>query len=192
MRQDQALDEELTHQAARAGAQREPDAHLALSAGRADQHQVRDVGAGNQQHESDGDEQDDQGRPHTTDQLLAQRTIRTVQPALDAGNSLAMSAAIAARSAVADTMSTPSLSRPTRAKLLPPRNCCCVGRQDVSRPDLRLRPRSPGRVGRSPSAGKLNQGGSTPMMFAGRAVERNDPADDARIGAETGGARGGR
>ena len=48
-----ALDQRLAHQAGAAGADRQPHAHLPLPAGGPRQHQVGDVGAGDEQHQAD-------------------------------------------------------------------------------------------------------------------------------------------
>ena len=59
-RQEQALREQLPHQAATAGAEGEADRDLPLPARGAGQEQVADVGAGDQQHQADDRHQDRQ------------------------------------------------------------------------------------------------------------------------------------
>ena len=59
-REQHALDEQLAHDAAARRADRQPHGDLALAGGRASQQQIREVGAGDQQHQSGGREQHDQ------------------------------------------------------------------------------------------------------------------------------------
>ena len=155
--QHQTLDEELTHQAALAGAQGEPHAHLAMAARRPDQHQVRDVGAGNQQDESDGDEQDDQGRPHTTDQLLAQRTDTHRPPGVGrgelAGDVRRNRVEIGGRGHHVDAVLEPS----DEGEALAAAKLLLRGRQRVSRPDLHFAREA--QAGRQvPLGGKIEPG----------------------------------
>ena len=56
--EEDALRHELTNDPASVGAHRGANGHLALADGRADEEQVRDVGARDQQHAGDGGEQD--------------------------------------------------------------------------------------------------------------------------------------
>ena len=55
-RQDQAFDQELTHEAPAAGAERRPHGNLALTSAGASEQQVGDVGAGDEEHDSHGGE----------------------------------------------------------------------------------------------------------------------------------------
>ena len=52
-REEQALGQELADEAAARRAERQPDRHLVTPGRRARQQQVRDVGAGDQQHQAD-------------------------------------------------------------------------------------------------------------------------------------------
>ena len=61
-REHQALDEQLLHQAAARGTQRQADSDLALAHERAGDQQVGDVGAGDEQDEPDHAHQHEQGR----------------------------------------------------------------------------------------------------------------------------------
>ncbi len=61
-RQHEALDEQLPHDLPARRAERRAQRELALTGGAARQQQVRDVGAGDEQHESDGAEQQPQRR----------------------------------------------------------------------------------------------------------------------------------
>ena len=70
-RQHQALDQQLTHDAAARRAERQPQRHLALTRGAARQQQIRDVRARNQQHAGDDRHQHPQRPP----QLSAHRRI---------------------------------------------------------------------------------------------------------------------
>ena len=70
----EALGEQLTHEPPRAGAERRADGQLALARRRAREQQVRDVRAGDQQHEDDGahqrqDRLPDVRRPGPADRL---------------------------------------------------------------------------------------------------------------------------
>ena len=58
---------------AAAGADGGADRHLAAPADGAGQQQVRDVGAGDEQDEADGADEDPQRAAHVADDLLAQR-----------------------------------------------------------------------------------------------------------------------
>ena len=75
-RQQHAFGQQLADDAAAAGADRGADRDLALPAGGADQQQVGDVGAGDQQHEADRAEQHQQRRPHVPHELSLQRLRR--------------------------------------------------------------------------------------------------------------------
>ena len=68
-RHDHALDEQLTEEPAAIRAERMADGHLTLAAGGANQQQVRDVGAGNQENEPDRGQEHEQRRPHARHQL---------------------------------------------------------------------------------------------------------------------------
>ncbi len=80
-REQHALGQELPHQARAAGAQRAANGNLPLPDRRAREQQVRDVGAGDQQHEADRGEQRQQRRTHVADQIVVQRMTRSAQPA---------------------------------------------------------------------------------------------------------------
>jgi hypothetical protein len=60
----------------------------------------------------------------------------------------------------------PSRSRPIKAKLFPPRLCCCAG-VSTSSDQTSASVAKPKPGGRSPAPGKRNQGGSTPRIVAG-------------------------
>ena len=75
-REHGALGEQLPNEAAAAGAERGTDRDLGLSRRRAGEHQVRHVGAGNQQHQADGAEQHEQRRAGVADDVLAERRDR--------------------------------------------------------------------------------------------------------------------
>ena len=72
-REQEALGHEMTNETSAAGAERAPHRHLLAPAERARQQQVGDVGAGDQQHERDGAEQDGERAPHFADHLFLQR-----------------------------------------------------------------------------------------------------------------------
>ena len=75
---DQAFGKKLTHQAAAAGSQREPDGDFAAPGGSAGQQQVGDIGARRQQH--------DAGHPH---QQLQRESVEVAQAAVHAAGSRA-------------------------------------------------------------------------------------------------------
>ena len=72
-RQHHALGQQLPNDAAAAGADRRADRDLALAARGAHEQQVRDVGAGDQQHKADRAQQDEQRRPDVADDLVLQQ-----------------------------------------------------------------------------------------------------------------------
>ena len=74
--QHQALGEELPEQPPAAGAERGADGHLPVARRRAREEQVGHIGAGDEEHEGDGAEQDEQRQPHVTDDLLDERLDR--------------------------------------------------------------------------------------------------------------------
>ena len=76
-RQQQALGHQLADDAPAARAECESDRHLALAAQRADEHEVRDVDADDQQHGGDGDKQQ-QNRP--PDQRIGALVVRARPP----------------------------------------------------------------------------------------------------------------
>jgi hypothetical protein len=74
-RQDQTFDQQLPDETPASGAERRTDPHFALTGGRAGQQQVRDIRAGNQQHDADGPEQHQHPGPgRRTDQIILKRT----------------------------------------------------------------------------------------------------------------------
>ena len=70
-REQRALGQQLTNQAAAPGAERRAHGELAIAAQQARERQVGDVGAGDQQDEPGRPEQDQQHRPRVARQLLA-------------------------------------------------------------------------------------------------------------------------
>ena len=68
-RQHETLDQQLAHQLTARGAERQPDRDFLLPHEAARDQQVRDVGAGDQQHESDHAHQHDQRRREVVAQL---------------------------------------------------------------------------------------------------------------------------
>ena len=72
-RQNHAFDERLRTSGDRGRAKRIPHADLALAGSRTDEQQVGDVGAGNQQDDTDRGQQRDERGPERADQLLAKR-----------------------------------------------------------------------------------------------------------------------
>ena len=71
--EQQALAAHPARQVPAAGAEREPHRRLVRSRGRANEQQVRDVGARDQQHEADGAHQHEQRRSRAADRPLANR-----------------------------------------------------------------------------------------------------------------------
>ena len=71
--EQQALGEQLPGDAARAGAERGMDRELLLPPFRADQEQVRDVRAGDEQHDADRAEQHPQHPADVADHVLRER-----------------------------------------------------------------------------------------------------------------------
>ena len=88
--QHQALDQQLTHDAPAAGAERQAKRDVSRSIGRASQQQIRDVGARDELHEADGAEQG---------QIDAKNTRRYCQR-LDDGRGIAVRVRIAGRRAM--------------------------------------------------------------------------------------------
>ena len=78
-RQHRAFGQQLAHDAAPAGAERGADGDFASTGGAAREQQVRDVAARDQQHESDGAQQDEQTRSIAADELLAKRLHRVAE-----------------------------------------------------------------------------------------------------------------
>ena len=82
-RQDDALSEQLPDDAPARSADRRADSDFAAAAGRPDQQQVRDVGAGDEQHKADRPSVDQQGLldvaayDHVADRLHAERPLRS-------------------------------------------------------------------------------------------------------------------
>ena len=72
-RHESALGEQLPDEPRAAGAERRAHRDLALPAGRAGQQQIRDVGAGDQQHEPDGARKDRQRPPDVPHHELLER-----------------------------------------------------------------------------------------------------------------------
>ena len=71
-REHQAFSKHLAHQPAAAGAKRRAHAELALARGAARQQQIRDVDAGNEQHERNRAHQREQRRPELSHHLILQ------------------------------------------------------------------------------------------------------------------------
>ena len=72
-RQEGALGEELPHHAPAAGAERDADGDLALPRGGAREHEVADVGSGDQEHERDRAPEDEQRRFRVLDLMLLEQ-----------------------------------------------------------------------------------------------------------------------
>ena len=72
-RQHHALGQQLADDAGPCGAQCEADGHLLLAPGEAGQEQVRHVGAGDEEHEADGAQQDQQGGADVSDDRAGER-----------------------------------------------------------------------------------------------------------------------
>ena len=72
-REQQAFDDELSHQASAAGAKRRPDRKLTLALHAPGEKQAGDVGAADHQDESDGREHHQQRQLQISHQVLAQR-----------------------------------------------------------------------------------------------------------------------
>ena len=71
-REQHALGEHLPRQPDRARPQRRPHGHLAFPVGAAGQQEVGDIGARDQQYESNRSQEHQQGGPHLADHLLLQ------------------------------------------------------------------------------------------------------------------------
>ena len=84
-REHGALDEQLRHDPPAAGADRDAQRDLPLAAGAANERQVRDVRAGDQQHTQDGTEEHEQRRPDVADQDVAQPAERDAELRVRAG-----------------------------------------------------------------------------------------------------------
>ena len=72
-RQEQALGQKLADEPRAPGAERRANGHLAVARRRAREHQVGDVGAGDEQHEPDRAEQHEQRDAHVADDVVEQR-----------------------------------------------------------------------------------------------------------------------
>jgi len=79
-RQDHALDQRLADEPPARRAERGPNRQLPLARGRPGEHQVGDVGAGDEQHERHGAEDDENRPPGAADHLLHQRHHRRAPP----------------------------------------------------------------------------------------------------------------
>ena len=138
-----------------------------MAAGRAHEHQVGDVGARNQQHEPDRDEQHDERGSHAADQLLPERAdadrppgVRRREVARDVGGN---PVEVGGGGCQIDAVLQPADQREALAATA----ALLGGRERVGRPDLDGSPEKPRPAGRSPSPGKRNQAGSTPTMLVG-------------------------
>ena len=98
---------------------------LAPAAGGADEQQVGDVGAGDQQHEADGADQHEQRRAHVADERLAQRLDAEAAVLARApwGTSAVYSSAESCSRALACSSVTPGSSRPATGSSAPDRSC---------------------------------------------------------------------
>ena len=76
----QTFGEQLAGQTAATGSQRATDRDLSLPRRRSREQQVRDVDAGDEQHEGDRHRQNLESRPHGFDQLLASASAQHVDP----------------------------------------------------------------------------------------------------------------
>ena len=71
--ENEALDDELTDEAAAARAERAADGHLPGAGDSASEHEVGEVGAGRKEHEADGAEKDEERNPGAVGQLIPER-----------------------------------------------------------------------------------------------------------------------
>ena len=132
------------------------------------------------------------GGPHAADELLAQRDHTDGPAGVEVGDCRAMSAAIVFELGFRRLrLSCRRASRPTSAKLLPPRIRCCSG---VSTSSLHISGcgENPKPVGSSPPDGNRNHGGHHADDGRRFAVDRDRATDDVarrRIAAATGRAR---
>ena len=120
-REHDAFDEQAADQPPAARAERGADAHLAAAHGRARQHQVGDVGAGDEQHQRHRSEQHQHPRPHPSDQLLVQRDDADAAARVSvstSGYSASTAAATRFISSAACSIETPSLRRPMTRELV--------------------------------------------------------------------------
>ena len=79
-REQRALGQQLPNEPAASGAERRAHGQLAVAAQQPRERQVRDVGAGDQQHEPGRAEQDQQHRPRVARQLVAHASVVAVKP----------------------------------------------------------------------------------------------------------------
>ena len=119
-REQQALDQQLTHDLEPRRAEREADGDLRLPRRGARQQHVRDVGAGDQQHEADRDEQHRQAEPRVADDALLERHHLHVAVGVR-DTPLRGGAVTTSTSAWAAAGLTPGLSRAKTRRLSPSR-----------------------------------------------------------------------
>ena len=84
-RDHQRLGEQLAHQAPAAGAERDPRGQLDLPRGRLPEHQARDVGAADGEHQHDRQLQQQHQRPDAADDLLVQSDDVGAEPVIGVG-----------------------------------------------------------------------------------------------------------
>ena len=73
-RKHQTFGEELTRQARAGGSQRLPQSHFFFANGGAGQQKAGDIGAGNQQHETNGAEQNEKRGPNAAHEIVRRRS----------------------------------------------------------------------------------------------------------------------
>ena len=157
-RQQNALGQQHPGDAAAARAERRAHREFLLAALCADQEQVGDVAAGDEQHDADGRQEDPQHAPHVADHVVRPAGGRSAATAI-CPTSAGAARSCAPRRHWPGRASTPGFSRArtwkSNSMWSASARSSCIG---------------------SSSAGvsrrNLNDAGSTPMISAGRAVDR--------------------
>ena len=173
-REQQALDQQLADDLEPRRAEREADGDLRLPRRGARQQHVRDVGAGDQQHEADRDEQHRQAEPRVADDALLER--HHLHVAVGARDTPPRGARVTtSTSAWAEAGLTPGFSRAKTRRLSPSR----LSRRRVERqrrPQLGVH-----RPERREHEARRHHADDRVEL----AVEAHRAADDPRIAAET-------
>ena len=144
--QQHALGQELPHDAASIGAERDADRDLALAGDAARQQQIGDVGAGDEQDAGDRRGQQRQRRPRRADDLLVQRHHAEGQAAvgrIQVGEIASQPRRQRVVSCCKSAGVRPDVSRPTTLKSSRLRACAAAGASGsgiTGRPRRRCRP----------------------------------------------------
>ena len=110
--EEDALGQELAEEAAPRRAQRETDRDLLLPVGGPRQQQVRDVGAGDEQHEGDRAQEQHQGRAQVADDRVEERLQGHALPGVAVGKLLGQAGGDGLHVGARAVDVTPGFSRP--------------------------------------------------------------------------------